>query len=112
MKNSGSQALFERYQFMSDDALKEIINSNEYDDEAKQVAQRILNSDRVAYYQSQQEKEQAIQNQEKKNEARKTDPLYEDIHQIAGDLRFIKNFIIVSVIAALAMTVISLLLSR
>jgi hypothetical protein len=30
--------------------------------------------------------------------AQKNDPLYDDIHQIAGDLRFIKNLIIVGLV--------------
>ena len=34
-------------------------------------------------------------------EARETNPLYEDIHQIAGDLRFIKNYLIFTIIAGI-----------
>lgn len=33
--------------------------------------------------------------------ARENEPLYEDIHQIAGDLRFIKNIIIVGLVCSL-----------
>ena len=40
---------------------------------------------------------------ERKKEAQKNDPLYEDIHQIAGDLRFLKNI----VIAGLVLSIIS-----
>ena len=32
--------------------------------------------------------------------ARENEPLYEDIHQIAGDLRFIKNLIIVGLVCS------------
>ncbi len=35
---------------------------------------------------------------ENKIVAQKNDPLYDDIHQIAGDLRFIKNLIIVGLV--------------
>ena len=34
-----------------------------------------------------------------KEEARQTDPLYDDIHQIACDLRFIKNWLIFCIVA-------------
>lgn len=37
---------------------------------------------------------------EKKNLARQNNPLYDDKHQIAGDLRFIKNLIIIGLIAS------------
>lgn len=37
---------------------------------------------------------------ENKIVAQKNDPLYDDIHQIAGDLRFIKNLIIVGLVVA------------
>lgn len=35
---------------------------------------------------------------ENKIVAQKNDPLYDDIHQIAGDLRFIKNLIIIGLV--------------
>ena len=49
------------------------------------------------------EEDIAIENQEKKRIenkiiAQKNDPLYDDIHQIAGDLRFIKNLIIIGLV--------------
>ena len=106
------QELFERYKLMSEKELKEIISSDEYDYEAKRIAQEILNSDRIEYYNTQEEQKRAELINEKKNAARETDPLYDDIHQIAGDLRFIKNFIIISVIVFLAVTLIGFLLSR
>ena len=44
----------------------------------------------------QREQEQAIQTE--RQQAQETNPLYDDIHQIAGDLRFIKNLIIVGLV--------------
>lgn len=38
------------------------------------------------------------QKQQIKVEAQQTNPLYEDIHQIAGDLRFIKNWLIFCIV--------------
>ena len=45
--------------------------------------------------------EEAIQKQRTKAEAQQTNPLYEDIHQIAGDLRFIKNYLIFCIIVGI-----------
>ena len=48
-------------------------------------------------YFSQQIKAPTEQEQIKK-EAQQTNPLYDDIHQIAGDLRFIKNWLIFCIV--------------
>lgn len=37
-------------------------------------------------------------------------PLYDDIHQIAGDLRFIKNLIILSIVCGVVFGIISMVL--
>lgn len=44
---------------------------------------------------------------ESKNIARLNDPLYDDIHQIAGDLRFIKNLIIVGLILSFVLGIVA-----
>lgn len=36
-----------------------------------------------------------------KDDARQTNPLYDDIHQIAGDLRFIKNYLIFCIVVGI-----------
>ena len=36
-----------------------------------------------------------------KKESQQTNPLYEDIHQIAGDLRFIKNYLIFCIVVGI-----------
>lgn len=38
---------------------------------------------------------------------RERNPLYDDIHQIANDLRFIKNLIIVGLVASIIMGIIA-----
>lgn len=97
------QRLFEQYSTFSDDRLRAIINDDSYEDYAKQVAISVLNSDRTEYLnklnaqqkQDQQRKEATII----KNTAQQTDPLYDDIHNIARNVRIIKNVLLASAIA-------------
>lgn len=46
---------------------------------------------------------------ENKIMAQKNDPLYDDIHQIAGDLRFIKNLIIIGLVCGFVLGFIGVL---
>ncbi len=46
---------------------------------------------------------------ENKTVAQKNDPLYDDIHQIAGDLRFIKNVIITGLVCGVVLGIIGIL---
>lgn len=46
---------------------------------------------------------------ENKIVAQKNDPLYDDIHQIAGDLRFIKNMIIIGLVCGFILGIIGVL---
>lgn len=46
---------------------------------------------------------------ENKIVAQKNDPLYDDIHQIAGDLRFIKNLIIFGLVCGVVLEIIGVL---
>ena len=48
----------------------------------------------------QQEKEKKEQ-QRIKEESQQTNPLYDDIHQMAGDLRFIKNYLIFCIVVGI-----------
>ena len=95
--------LFAMFNSKSTEELETIINSDEeYTDVAKRVAQDIIDTGRTDYKEhikrqkEEQQKQEAIQ-QEKYNNSL-TNPLYDDIHQIAGDLRFIKNLIIVGLV--------------
>ncbi len=46
---------------------------------------------------------------QRKLTAQENDPLYEDIHQIAGDLRFIKNIIIFGLVCGVVLGIIGVL---
>lgn len=46
---------------------------------------------------------------ENKLTAQKNDPLYDDIHKIAGDLRFIKNLIIIGLVCGFVLGIIGVL---
>ena len=56
-----------------------------------------------------QEVKQKEQKLHSKVEAQENNPLYDDIHQIAGDLRFIKNLIIFSIICGAVLGIIGVL---
>lgn len=47
---------------------------------------------------------------ERKLSAQKDDPLYDDIHQIAGDLRFLKNLVIIGLILSIISGILSILI--
>ncbi len=65
---------------------------------------RKIKSDETIEYER-KEKEQI----ENKKIAQKNDPLYDDIHQIAGDLRFIKNLVIIGIVCGFIMGFIGVL---
>lgn len=44
---------------------------------------------------------------ERKIIAQKDDPLYDDIHQIAGDIRFLKNLVIIGLILSIVSGILS-----
>lgn len=114
MKLTERELLYEQYKVMSDDKLKEIINDNSYDVLAKEVAKEILNSDRSYYYQQQdnikQEEQKREKNKQAKISAQQTNPLYDDIHQIAKDVRFIKNIFAIAIILSAISTLLTLIL--
>ena len=60
------------------------------------------------YIEREKKSKKTIQQQHIKTEAQKTNPLYDDIHQIAKDLRFIKNFLVFSIFAGIILGIISL----
>ncbi len=57
---------------------------------------------------SEDEKYTQEQRQAKKK-AQQTDPLYDDIHQIAGDLRFIKNYLVFTIILGIILGLIAVI---
>ena len=105
--------LFATFNTKSTEELEAIINSDEeYTDIAKQLAQDIIDTGRLEYkeqvkkYKEEKEKQEAIIREKQQNIL--TNPLYDDIHQIAGDLRFIKNLIIISLVAGILLSIIAL----
>lgn len=73
----------------------------------------IINTGRLDYkeqvkkYKEEKQKQEAIQQEKQQNLL--TNPLYDDIHQIAGDLRFIKNLIIVGLVCGAILSLIALI---
>lgn len=93
------EELFSQYSKKSNDELEKIANSgSEYREVAKQVAIDILNSDRTEYIKSVKEKEQKETIRKQKEEATENHPLIGVLSQIAGDLRFLKNVVIVLIV--------------
>lgn len=107
MKISQRQYLYEQYKLKSEEELNAIINDDEYEEYAKEIAKEILNSDRKEYKDLQASLQEKEQIKSIKQNTRKTNPLYDDIHQIANDLRFIKNTIILGAIIMVILTIIS-----
>ncbi|WP_281819947.1 hypothetical protein, partial [Eisenbergiella massiliensis] len=83
------------YSDKSQEELERIISSEgDYTELAKKAARDVLNSDRTEYYQKiteQVNKEKAVT---QKIEFTQNHPLYHDIHEIVGDIRFMRNLII------------------
>ena len=111
MKDSQQQSLYNQFKYKSDEELNAIIHDDSYDDVAKEIAKEILNGDRTAYHNIEQKQKQIEEREEAKIAAQLTNPLYDDIHQIADDVHFIKNVVkiglIVAIVAFLAIIVIS-----
>lgn len=104
--------LFGMFNTKTTEELETIINSDdEYTEVAKRVAQDIINTGRLEYkeqvkrYKEEKKKQEAIQQEKQQNLL--TNPLYDDIHQIAGDLRFIKNLIIVGLVCGILVSLVT-----
>lgn len=93
------EELFSQYSKKSNDELEKIANSgNEYREVAKQVAIDILNSDRVEYKENLKKAEIQERKLQEKEEATQNHPLIGVVSQIANDLRFLKNVVIVLIV--------------
>ena len=116
LKLTQKEALYNQFKSMTDEQLKEIIADNEYEEVAKKVARDILSSDRKEYLQRQEEIKQTEQHQEniqqQKYKAQQTNPLYDDIHQMAKDIRFMRNLIIALLCFSVVVSVIILILAK
>lgn len=106
-KSQRYMELFSQYKNMTDEELLKIVNSgDDYQQIAKEVASDILKSDRSEYYQNIQESEKQEAERQQKIELTENHPLYNDIHQIAGDIRFLKNLVIVGLILGIILTLV------
>lgn len=72
----------------------------------KNVADYIKNMKSEEDIEYEKQEKERIEN---KLTAQKNDPLYDDIHQIAGDLRFIKNLIIIGLVCGFVLGIIGVL---
>lgn len=106
--------LFAMFNSKTTEELETIANSGEeYTDIAKRVAQDIIDTGRTEYkeqvkkYKEEQQRQEAIQQEKYQNTL--TNPLYDDIHQIAGDLRFIKNLIIAGLVCGVILGLIGVI---
>ena len=105
-KSQRYMELFSQYKNMTDEELLKIVNSDDYQQIAKEVASDILKSDRSEYYQNIQELERQEAENQQKIKLTKNHPLYNDIHQIAGDIRFLINLVIVGLILGIILTLV------
>lgn len=106
-KSQRYMELLSQYKNMTDEELLKIVNSgDDYQQIAKEVASDILKSDRSEYYQNIQEAEKQEAERQQKIELTESHPLYNDIHQIAGDIRFLKNLVIVGLILGIILTLV------
>ena len=106
-KSQRYMELLSQYKNMTDEELLKIVNSgDDYQQIAKEVASDILKSDRSEYYQNIQESEKQEAERQQKIELTENHPLYNDIHQIAGDIRFLKNLVIVGLILGIILTLV------
>lgn len=111
-KSNEYMQIYKQYSEKSDDELYQIINSSgEYRDIAKQVANDILQSDRTIYNQEVKDRNDSYISEQNKAKLTENHPLYNDIHQIAGDIRFIKNLIVVGIAVTLCLSIISVLIT-
>lgn len=101
--------LYSQYKNQTNEELSVIANGgDEYTPIAKQVATDILNSDRTDYENIVQQQNENNVRIQQKIEATENHPLYNDIHQIAGDIRFLKNLVILGIVLGIVLTVIGM----
>lgn len=103
------KTLVEQFSMYEKSDLEEILNDNESSEEAISAAKYVLsgNSIEAKNYESKKEKHnKLLQEREDKTIS---DPSYDDIHQIAGDIRFIRNIIIIGIVFEFISIIISFL---
>lgn len=103
------QTLVEQFAMYNQEDLKEILNDNESSEEAITAAKYILSGESVEAknFQSEIRKHETLIKEKQNNMI--SNPLYDDMHQLAGDIRFIKNIILIGIIFEFINVIISLL---
>lgn len=103
--------LYSQYKDKTNEELNLIANSgDEYTPIAKQVANDVLNSDRTEYEHKIQQQNDKYAKKQQNIESTLNHPLHDDIHQIAGDIRFLKNLVILGIVLGVVLTIIGMFL--
>lgn len=84
----------------SDISVDEVISDSTH----KKVADYLRNIKSDEEIEHEKKEKERIEN---KIAAQRNDPLYDDIHQIAGDLRFIKNLMILGIVCGFVLGIIA-----
>ena len=92
------QTLVEQFVIYDQEDLKEILSDNESSEEAIAAAKYILSGESIEAknFQSEIRKHETLIKEKQNNMI--SNPLYDDMHQLAGDIRFIKNIILIGII--------------
>ena len=105
MKNTSEyERLYELYKDKPFDELETIAKNEDggYSDEAQKVAVNLLSGKNQEFLQYKRKREEEIRiktkHENEKAEAREKSPLYEDVHQIAKDVRWFKNLVILFIV--------------
>lgn len=104
-----TESLRKQYEMYSEEELRRITVDNGYTEVAEQVAKELLSGEREVLKKMQEEEAYREQKALRISAAREDNPLYDDIHQIAGDLRFIKNLIIIGLVCAFVLGVVGVI---
>ena len=109
MDNNLYRTLVEQFAIYDKSDLEEIINDKNASEEEIAAARYILSgkSPKANNYKEQREKQNRLLQEREDNIV--SDPSYNGIHQIAGDIRFIRNIIIIGIIFQFINVIISLL---
>lgn len=92
------QTFVNQFAMYDKNEINDILNSSESSDEAIAAAKYVLSgqSNEVKNYNEMSNKENELLQKRKDNII--SDPSYENIKQIAGDIRFIRNVVIIGII--------------
>ena len=103
------QTLVEQFSIYDKEDVEEILNDDKSSEEAIAAAKYILsgNSIEAKNFKLEIQKKEILEKEKQDNMI--SNPLYDDMHQLAGDIRFIKNIIIIGLIFEIINVIIYLL---